>query len=81
MKNFKKSWIIVFILMFLLSACSGGAINTATSDEKKEEKELIKIGALLPTTGVYASLGENLLNGMNLYFEENNWEVAGKKLK
>ncbi|WP_044895882.1 ABC transporter substrate-binding protein [Bacillus alveayuensis] len=81
MKNFKKSWIIVFILMFLLSACSGGAINTATSDEKKEEKELIKIGALLPTTGVYASLGENLLNGMNLYFEENNWEVAGKKIE
>ena len=49
--------------------------------EKKKESDTIKIGALLPSTGVYASLGENLLNGLNLYFEENNWEVAGKKVE
>ena len=55
--------------------------STSSSGEEKEASDTIKIGALLPATGVYASLGENLLNGMNLYFEENNWEVAGKKIE
>ncbi|MCQ6274211.1 ABC transporter substrate-binding protein [Bacillus sp. V3B] len=82
MKHLKRSWIILIGLILLLSACSSGAISsTSSSDEKKEQGDTIKIGALLPSTGVYASLGENLLNGLNLYFEENNWEVAGKKIE
>ena len=82
MKHFKRSWIILIGLVLLLSACSSGAISTTSSSGgEKEESDTIKIGALLPSTGVYASLGENLLNGLNLYFEENNWEVAGKKVE
>lgn len=82
MKHLKRSWIILIGLILLLSACSSGAISsTSSSGEEKETSETIKIGALLPATGVYASLGENLLNGLNLYFEENNWEVAGKKIE
>ncbi|WP_338452144.1 ABC transporter substrate-binding protein [Niallia oryzisoli] len=83
MKKMKKSVLLMLIaFMLLLSACSGGAISTTSSKgDKGEASDTIKIGALLPSTGVYASLGENLLNGMNLYFEENNWEVAGKKIE
>jgi branched-chain amino acid transport system substrate-binding protein len=82
MKHLKRSWIVLIGLMLLLSACSSGAISTTSSSGgEKEESDTIKIGALLPSTGVYASLGENLLNGLNLYFEENNWEVAGKKVE
>lgn len=85
MKNFKRNGSILILLVLLLSACSSGAINTSTSKEKTKGKtndnSPIKIGALLPSTGVYASLGENLLNGMNLYFEEQNFEVAGKKIE
>ncbi|WP_180954851.1 ABC transporter substrate-binding protein [Bacillus sp. V3-13] len=78
----RRSWLILSVLVILLSACSSGAISTTTSaGSKKENNETIKIGALLPSTGVYASLGENVLNGMNLYFEEQNWEVAGKKIE
>lgn len=81
MKKIKKNGLYLIILVFLLSACSSGAISTATSEKTQKDSETIKIGALLPKSGVYASLGENLLNGMNLYFDEINWEVAGKKIE
>lgn len=87
MINFKRNAFLLIALVLLLSACSSGAINTTTKEKDKEpktnteEKKTIKIGALLPTSGVYASLGENLLNGMNLYFEQQNWEVDGNKIE
>ena len=82
MKRFKSSLVLLVVLMVFLSACSSGAISsTSSSNESSNNGETIKIGALLPTTGVYASLGQNLLNGMELYFEENNWEIAGKKIE
>ena len=82
MKRFKSSLVLLVVLMVFLSACSSGAISsTSSSNESSNNSETIKIGALLPTTGVYASLGQNLLNGMELYFEENNWEIAGKKIE
>lgn len=82
MKHLKRSWVILIGLVLLLSACNSGAISTTSSSGgEKKESDTIKIGALLPSTGVYASLGENLLNGLKLYFEENNWEVAGKKVE
>ena len=81
MKRFKSSLVLLVVLMVFLSACSSGAISSSSSNESSNNGETIKIGALLPTTGVYASLGQNLLNGMELYFEENNWEIAGKKIE
>ncbi|KAB2330498.1 ABC transporter substrate-binding protein [Cytobacillus depressus] len=87
MRKFTRNWFILIVCILLLSACSSGAINTATKSDDKGKKEndsadqTIKIGALLPATGVYASLGENVNNGMELYFEEHNWEVAGKKIE
>ncbi|RFB15417.1 ABC transporter substrate-binding protein [Bacillus sp. HNG] len=92
MKLVKRNWLIMLAFVLLLSACSSGAISTTSDNNKKEETEKptttdstsdepIKIGALLPSTGVYASLGENVMNGMELYFEEIGWEVAGKKIE
>ncbi len=86
MRDFKRYGFLLIVFVLFLSACSGGAINTTSNDDKKDDKKedsggTIKIGALLPSTGVYASLGENLLNGMNLYFEQQNFEVAGKKIE
>ena len=81
MKRFKSSLVLLVVLMVFLSACSSGAISSSSSNESSNNGDTIKIGALLPSTGVYASLGENLLNGLNLYFERQIWEVAGKKIE
>lgn len=77
---------ILTIFMLFLTACGNSAIES-TSDSKKikegnnENTKTIKIGALLPDTGVYASLGKSLNKGMELYFENVNWEVEGKKIE
>ena len=64
MKRFKSSLVLLVVLMVFLSACSSGAISSSSSNESSNNGDTIKIGALLPSTGVYASLGENLLNGL-----------------
>ncbi len=41
----------------------------------------IKIGLVLPYTGVYAVLGESITQGMELVFARENWTVAGRKIE
>jgi branched-chain amino acid transport system substrate-binding protein len=41
----------------------------------------IKIGVLLPYTGVYAVLGESITQAMELVFARENWTVAGRKVE
>jgi branched-chain amino acid transport system substrate-binding protein len=41
----------------------------------------IKIGVVLPYTGVYAVLGESITQGMELVFARENWTVAGRKVE
>jgi branched-chain amino acid transport system substrate-binding protein len=80
--------IISFILVLtILPACGNSAIqsssNSNDADNQKEQKdrESIKIGNILPFSGVYASLGKDLSDGMKLYFDSINWEVEGKKIE
>lgn len=78
--------IIVVVYLIFLTACGNSAIqSTSNSEESKGENNVkektIKIGALLPDTGVYASLGKNLSKGMDLYFDSINWKVEGKKIE
>jgi len=41
----------------------------------------VKIGVVLPYTGVYAVLGESITQGMELVFARENWTVAGRKIE
>jgi branched-chain amino acid transport system substrate-binding protein len=41
----------------------------------------IKIGAVLPYTGVYAVLGESITQAMELVFTRESWTVAGRKIE
>jgi branched-chain amino acid transport system substrate-binding protein len=41
----------------------------------------VKIGVLLPYSGVYAVLGESITQGMELVFARENWMVAGRKIE
>jgi branched-chain amino acid transport system substrate-binding protein len=41
----------------------------------------IKIGILLPYSGVYAVLGESITQAMELVFARENWAVAGRKIE
>ena len=41
----------------------------------------VKIGVILPYTGVYAVLGESITQAMELVFARENWTVAGRKIE
>ena len=45
------------------------------------QSDPIKIGVVLPYSGVYAVLGESITQGMELVFARENWTVAGRKIE
>jgi len=52
----------------LISACGGNGARP------------IKVGVLLPYSGIYAVLGESITKGMGMYFDEIDNEAAGREL-
>jgi branched-chain amino acid transport system substrate-binding protein len=68
----------VFALVLILAACSapGGDEGEGAGDEGP-----IKVGVIVPTTGVVAAAGTDMLNGWNLYWETNGDEVAGRTIE
>lgn len=67
-----------FALVLILAACSapGGDEGEGAGDEGP-----IKVGVIVPTTGVVAAAGTDMLNGWNLYWELNGNEVAGRTIE
>jgi branched-chain amino acid transport system substrate-binding protein len=45
------------------------------------EKGAIKVGWLVPKTGVYAVMGEDMTNGFRMYMEEIGYKAAGRKIE
>lgn len=64
-------------VLVALAACggsSGGGTSTATGAE-------FKLGVVLPSSGVYAVLGESISNGMTLYFDKVGNQAGNRKIK
>ena len=55
----------------LLSSCGGGSGATET----------VKIGVLLPFADIYAVLGESILEGMKMYFDQIDNQAGGRKIE
>jgi branched-chain amino acid transport system substrate-binding protein len=51
-----------------------GAISTAGAEE-------LRIGYLAPTTGVFAQVGKDMVDGFNLYLSEKNNKLGGMDVK
>jgi len=45
------------------------------------QKGPIKIGLILPETGPLAANGKDMANGLQLFFEEQGWKLAGREVK
>lgn len=61
------------LTLVLLSACGGGSLGGEGDDP--EGGESVTVGLSVPESGVYASLGEDMRQGFELYLEqqENQW--------
>ena len=62
------------------AAVMGGALGPEVRRARAQGAPL-KVGLVLPYTGVYAVLGESITQGMELVFARENWTVAGRKVE
>ncbi len=58
----------------LLQACGGAGILPGSTTP-------LKIGVLLPSTDIYAALGESITNGMKMYLDEVNNQAGGRQIQ
>jgi len=63
------------------SAIAAGAALEPWVRRSHAQGAPVKIGVLLPYSGVYAVLGESITQGMELVFARENWMVAGRKIE
>jgi len=67
-----------------LSTTAVGAVSAAAGpwvSRARAQGAPIKIGVVLPYTGVYAVLGESITQAMELVFARESWTVAGRKIE
>src|SRR5499427_4984358 len=57
------------------------AVALAAPDWAPAQKGPIKIGFILPETGPLAANGKDMANGLQLFFEEQGWKLAGREVK
>lgn len=62
------------------SAAAGSAVGPWVLTARAQSAP-VKIGLVLPYTGVYAVLGESITQAMELVFARENWTVAGRKIE
>src|SRR5438876_4331848 len=60
-----------------LAACAPGAVTPSASSSVAPGKEL-KIGLLLPFTGVYAELGNSMRRATELYLKQSDQKLANR---
>jgi branched-chain amino acid transport system substrate-binding protein len=63
------------------SATAAGAAVGPWVRTSRAQAPPVKIGLVLPYTGVYAVLGESITQAMELVFEREHWMVAGRKVE
>ncbi len=66
----------VALLVILAAALGLGAPPAAWA-----QKGPIKVGLLVPQTGPLAANGKDMINGMQLFFEEQGYKLAGREVK
>jgi branched-chain amino acid transport system substrate-binding protein len=70
-ENMKKIYLILTIII-LIGAYFGF---------NKKEEEIVKIGFVGALTAKYSDLGNPMMNGIILAFEEENYKINGKKIE
>lgn len=70
----------------LLTACGGsGSLGGGDSDDAgtsgADDTTPVTVGLLVPTSGVYAPLGEDMRQGFELYLEQNDGQLGGREVE
>lgn len=66
--------------LLTLAACGGGSLSSGDGDGG-DDSGPVKIGLSVPLSGVYASLGEDMEQGFELYLDENDGQLGGRDIE
>lgn len=69
----------LFVLLIVVGAAVAMAVSAGTAWAGQTGP--IKVGLLVTQTGPLAANGKDMINGLQLFFEEQNYRVAGREIK
>ncbi len=71
----RRTLVVIGVALVLAGLVLGGGTGTWA------QKGPIKVGLLVPETGPLAANGKDMINGFQLFFEEQNYRLAGREIK
>src|ERR1044072_6118625 len=67
--------------LFAIVVVAAAAIGMVAGAPSWAQKGPIKVGMLVPQTGPLAANGKDMINGFELFFEEQKYRLAGREVK
>jgi len=69
------------LVVSLVLATAAALVLALGTGPQAQQKGPIKIGFLVPTTGPLSANGKDMLNGMEMFLEEQGYKLAGRDVK
>ncbi|WP_433294464.1 ABC transporter substrate-binding protein [Actinoplanes sp. CA-030573] len=71
---------IAVLTLTAVAGCAGSSLDTTTTttDDDAASGDTITVGLILPKTGPYQSLGDDMANAWNLYLELHGGKLGGR---
>ncbi|MFD6972158.1 ABC transporter substrate-binding protein [Streptomyces sp. NPDC059979] len=64
--------------LLLATACGGASLGTG---DGKQQSGPVKIGLLVPQSGIYKALGDDMKQGFELYVEQHGGKLGGREVE